>query len=123
MQGRIQRYIRETSSGSGRARPIFEIMLFEHEEKEIGEKGSGIPDIGLTDTPGFFHELETAITAMHENAAGMNEGVFKAGFVLCRFPGLYRSVGKEGRIFFSWNEKKRGYFEREEPSIFEKISL
>ena len=54
------------------SRPIYVIMLFEHPAKElVYEKNgvhSGFPDLGRTDEPGFYYDVDTAVRAMHENA-------------------------------------------------------
>ena len=70
--------------------PIFEILLFENVDE--------YPDIGCENHPGFYYELDTAIQAMNENWADIQECCFRAGFVLCHFPGLYQSARKEQRM-------------------------
>ena len=108
--------------------PIFEIMVFENPNKELiyhkleEETHSGWPDPGCTSHMGFYYELDTAIKAMNENWADIQEHCFHAGFILCRFPGLYQSVIKEARMYFLWDEERKGFFEAEEPKIFEYIA-
>lgn len=109
--------------------PIFEIVLFEHPDKELiyhkpnGDIRSGYPDMGSENRMGFYYELETAIRAMNENWADIQETVFHAGFVLCRFPGLYSSVIDEARIYFVWDEDRQGFFESPEPEIFRHVAF
>ena len=108
--------------------PIFEIMLFEYPNKEIiyhkpeGDVHSGWPDTGCVDHMGFYYELDTAIQAMNKNWCDIQETCYYAGFILCRFPGLYNCVGNEQRIYFLWDEKKQGFFEAEEPEIFKHVA-
>ncbi len=105
----------------GENNPVFELMLFHYPDKELlypGGKHSGFPELGSTTMPGFYHDLDTAINVMHENRCDLRETVYDAGFIICRFPGLYRNPGPEGRMYFVWDEEKQGYFETEEPKIF-----
>ena len=103
--------------------PIYEIVLFEHPNKELiyvrdgNEIHSGFPDAEINNM-GYYCELDTAIKAMHENWLDIQETVFHAGFILCRFPGLYESAGRYERIFFLWDEEKKGFYEADEPEIF-----
>ena len=108
--------------------PIFEVIVFEHSNKEMiyhkseGDVKSGFPDTGSFENMGFYYELNTAIKAMNENWCDIQETVFHAGFVFCRFPGLYNSVTENARIYFLWDEEKKGFFEAEEPEIFKHIA-
>ena len=108
--------------------PIFEIMVFEYPDKELiyhkpeGEVHSGYPDTGCVNHVGFYYELDTAIQAMNENWCDIQETVYHAGFILCRFPGLYNSALTEHRLYFLWDEEKKGFFEAEEPKIFEHVA-
>lgn len=107
--------------------PIFEIALFEHPNREMifTKNGNKIPS-GYPDAPmnnmGFYYELSTAIQALNENWADIQEHCFHAGFIFCRFPGLYNSVGPDGRIYFLWDDEREGFFEAEEPEIFKHIA-
>jgi len=107
--------------------PIYEIVLFEHPCKELiyhrnGEDiPSGFPDANLN-SMGFYYELYSAVSAMNGNWLDIQETVFHAGFILCRFPGLYQSAGPEARIYFLWNEERQGFFESEEPELFRHIA-
>ena len=106
--------------------PIFEIMVFEHPNKKMtyptsqGNVYSGWPDTGCINHVGFYYELDTAIQAMNENWCNMQETCYYAGFIICRFPGLYEAG--TCRIYFLWNEEKKGFFEAEEPEIFQHMA-
>ena len=106
--------------------PIFEIMLFEYPDKEIiyhkpeGDVLSSLPDTGCVNHVGFYYELDTAIQAMNENWGDIQETCYHAGFILCRFPGLYQATIH--RIYFLWDEEKKGFFEADEPEIFKHIA-
>lgn len=106
--------------------PIFEIMLFEHPNKEMtyptpeGNVRSGWPDTGCIDHMGFYYELDTAIQAMNENWCDIQETCYYAGFILCRFPGLY--YAGTSRMYFLWDNEKEGFFEAEEPEIFKHVA-
>lgn len=106
--------------------PIFEIMLFEYPDKEMtyptsrGDVYSGWPDTGCIDHVGFYYELDTAIQAMNENWCDIQETCYYAGFILCRFPGLYYAA--TSRMYFLWDKEKKGFFEAEEPEIFKHVA-
>ena len=121
---RLADYVRWYVGRYGEAQPIYEIMLFEHPCKELMfmrdgvQVPSGYPDAGMN-SMGFYYELDTAIEAMHENWCDIHETVFGAGFILCKFPGLYDAAGPEARIFFAWDEERQGFYEDFEPDIFQ----
>ena len=131
----IQEYVkwhqnRYTNDSTGKAPiPIFEVVVFEHPDREMiyhkpeCDVKSGFPDTGSFENMGFYYELDTAIKAMNENWCDIQETVFYAGFVFCRFPGLYNSVVKDARIYFLWDKEKKGFFEAKEPAIFEHIAF
>ena len=109
----------------GYQKPIFEIIVFKNPDKElVGKNGKplGFPDTGSLDRVGFYYELDTAIQAMHENWCDIQETCYFAGFVLCKFPGLYQCSVRDMRIFFLWDEEKKGFFEAEEPEIFKHVA-
>lgn len=101
--------------------PIYEILLFEHPNKEmIGKSGKhlGWPDTGAENNVGFYYDLDDAIEAMHTNCCDIQERVYRAGFILCRREGLYSCVGHENRMYFLWDDTRGGFYETEEPHIF-----
>ena len=118
---------RYTPEGEEPLKPIFEIALFEHPDKEMiyhkngQDIPSGFPDAPM-DTMGFYYELETAIQAMNENWCDIQETVFHAGFIFCKFPGLYQCATQNARMYFLWDEEKKGFFQAEEPEIFHHIA-
>ena len=99
-------------------RPIFEILLFE----KVVEGGFSFPEVGCEDHPGFYYELDTAIRAMNENWADIQDHAFHAGFILCRLPGLYQGVTTNQRMYFVWDRDKEGFFQQEEPEIFKHLA-
>ena len=109
-----------------REKPIFEIMVLEHANKEdIYPSGthSGFPDMGATDTPGFYHDIDHAYDAIVNNMCDIRETVYDAAFLLCRFPGLYQHAGKDLRMYFVYNKETCRYEQKEEPEIFAHIAL
>jgi hypothetical protein len=122
----IAEYIKNKVSVFNGQQPIFEIMMLENTgDKELvypTGKPSGFPDTGITDTVGFYYELDKAIEALHCNTCDLRETVYDAAFILCRFPGLYNCVPSEGRMYFVWDKEKEGYFEAEEPELFKRVA-
>lgn len=106
--------------------PIFEIYLIEHANKELiypTGKHSGFPDTGVTMSPGFYYDLDEAIECMHTNNADIRETMYNAGFILCKFPGMYDCPGHSERIYFVWDNERHGFYEAEEPEIFHHIAF
>ena len=106
---------------------IYEIMMCSNSGADtiIYESGkdSGFPDLGACSTVGFYHELENAIDAMHENGCDIRECVYNYGFVLKRRPGLYNLCGQYERIYFKWDEDRQGFYEAEEPERLKIIAF
>lgn len=103
----------ERSIGNG-DKPIYQILLFEHAAKTDNSQDY---DIGNDDCPGYFHELSEAISAMNCNLGDMHEGVFNAGYIICRFQGLYCFADSKARMYFEWDEERQGFFQKEEPKL------
>ncbi len=129
-RGRLKQYIADntplTLSHGEVVRPIFEILVFEHPDKEWvfpSGKPSGLPDMGTQSNVGFYYDLEDAFDAVSENLCDIRETVYDAAFIICRFPGLYDCVSSNGRLYFVWDGAKGGYKLAEEPEIFKHISL
>lgn len=105
--------------------PIYRIFVFENPDKEMVNstgKPMGWPDTGALDDVGFYYEKETAIQALHENWCDIQDHCYYAAFLVKHLPGLYPAVDKEDRIYFLWDEKRKGFFEAKEPKIFEHIA-
>lgn len=106
--------------------PIYEIYLMREAAKEYilpSGKPTGWPDTS-GDSVGFYYELESAVNALHENVLDIRDGgVFNAAFILCKFPGLYSSAGRDMRLYFLWDEAKDGFWEAEEPEIFKYVGI
>ena len=109
--------------------PIFRLFLFEkpNEEKVYENNGkeyySGFPDLGASCEPGFYDNLNDAIAAMNENVCDIREAVFNAGFILCHFQGVYNPCITSARMYFVWDETKKGFYQKEEPKLFHHIAL
>ena len=106
--------------------PIYEVFVVQHPDRELvypSGKHSGFPEMGCTATMGFYYDLDDAIEAVEVNACDIHETMYDAAFVICRFPGLYNSVGREGRAYFVWNGETEGYEEKEEPRVFRHVAL
>lgn len=109
--------------------PIYSIYLITNPDKErIFERegkgiASGLPDVGDTSEPGFYHDLDHAISAMNENACDIREYCYNAGFILCRFAGMYDCVNRDARMYFVWDDEKKGFFQKEEPQIFAHVAF
>lgn len=106
--------------------PIFAIMLFSKPgNKDVifpGETHSGIPDLGSTSYPGFYHNEADAIRAMHENMGDIRECSYDYGFVLKHEPGMYGNcASKDDRTYFVWDDERDGFYEAEEPTLLEKF--
>lgn len=123
----LKKYVKDVMAKRGNIpdyKPIYAIMLFENPDKIQYDEENGkptkfwFPELGRTGGPGYYHDLESAVKAMHENAGDIRETIFNAGFVIAKFPGLYNTMGPEGRIYFLWDEEKQGFFEAEEPKTF-----
>ena len=107
-------------------RPIYAIFMIEHADKELvypNGKHSGFPDMGASSEIGFYHSIDSAINALESNACDLRETIYDAGFILCRFPGLYDSSPTEARMYFVWDDDEECYIQKEEPLIFKHIGL
>ena len=127
----IFNYVKEMQDRNGNDEeyfPIYSIFLFTNPDKEmIYENGdlpihSGFPDIGASLNAGFYYDIDCAISAMNHNGCDIHEYCYNAGFVLCRFPGLYSACGQYSRMYFLWDEEKQGFFQKEEPEIFHHVA-
>ena len=105
--------------------PIFEILLIEKPHEELvsatGQK-LGWPDVGASNIAGFYYNLDHAVADLEKNMCDIHERTYHAGFVLCHFPGLYKTVGPEARMYFKWNMDKQKYVQAEEPKIFARVT-
>lgn len=106
--------------------PIYEIVLF----KKIGEQimrlsdRLGFADISDFKNMGFYYELDEAISVMHENRCDIGEHCFNCGFVLVHWPGVYNNnADKNERLFFEWDKEKAGFYEADEPLMFDHFTL
>lgn len=115
-------------------KPIFAILLIENADKEyiyrqtmsdgsVKEIPSRFPDTGDTFEAGFYYDIDDAINALTSNSCDMQEGIYQAGFVLCRFPGLYPCVSLANRMYFRWDKETQRFIHDEEPAIFAHIAF
>ena len=108
-------------------RPIYAIYVAEKSGADpvISKTGKnlGFPDLGCTALMGFYYEKKDAIKAMHNNAADIRECVYNYGFVVKWRPGLYSSAGREDRIYFKWDDEKKGFYEADEPDLLRILAL
>ena len=125
----LEMYAKEHTDKHGKEfAPIYEMYLISHACKEVfvEKDGESVPS-GMPDTSGanmgFYYELDTAMLAMNENWCDIHERCYEAGFILCRFPGLYNSVSPWLRIYFLWDEDRCGFFEADEPELFAHVAL
>ncbi len=127
----ILKYVKEEQEYRGNDpsdKPIFALYLFEkpNEEKIYEKNGerkpSGFPDTGDAYEPGFYYDLDLAIEAMNRNVCDIRETCYNAGFILCRFQGMYSCCPKYARMYFVWDDEKDGFFQQEEPPIFAHIA-
>ena len=77
----------------------------------------------LTDM-GFYYSFEDAEKTMNNNNLDISEYCFfKYGFILKHYPGVYNNCAYGGahnnRWFYKWNDEKGGFYQEEEPDIFE----
>lgn len=110
--------------------PIFQLLLFEKPDAELifdypdgTKKPSGYPDTGCTADMGFYYDIDHAIDAMNKNTCDIRETCYNAGFILCRFQGLYTSCETDTRMYFRWDNEKQGFFQQEEPIIFSSMAF
>ena len=110
--------------------PIYIIMMMEkpgNEEIIHNHNGaripSGFPDHGATDEVGFYYELDTAMDAITQNWCDIQEHVYSAAFLLCKFPGLYETTTTEARMYFLWDSETETFVQKEEPVFYKHIGL
>ena len=108
--------------------PIYCIMVMEKSGAETlkyeSGKDSGFPDVGETDYPGFYYDVNEAIDTMHNNTCDIREGIYNYGLVLKHYPGMYgNTAGSASRIYFKWDPDRDGYFETEEPPLLELLAF
>ncbi len=120
--------MKDLNSYASKLQPIYSIMLMEKSGAETikydSGKDSGMPDTGTTDYPGFYYSLEDALHAMHENICDIRECVYDYGYVLRHLPGMYGNLaGSSDRIYFKWDEARKGYYEADEPELMKMLEL
>ena len=105
---------------------IYEIVVFEEIKELLDLNGEpmGYADTSTFDRVGFYYNINSSISAMYENRCDIHEGCFNYGFILTHRPGLYNNyASKDERMFFAWDELRKGFYEAEEPKLFEHLAL
>lgn len=106
--------------------PIFVVYMVQNANKEMilrDGRPSGFPDFGHCENVGFYYDIDSAIHALETNSCDIREYLYDAGFVLCRFPGLYESAIPKERMFFVWNEEQGGFTQAEESPFMLHVAL
>lgn len=73
-------------------------------------------DIGSSRTFGFYSIYEQAVEALHNNYLDMFECLYEYAVVEHINEGIHPEV--ISRQFFSYNRKRKGFFEKNEPKEF-----
>ena len=69
----------------------------------------GVPDIGASRTFGYYPHRHWAIEDLNSNNTDLHECLYNYAVVEKIPMGLYQLA--EERIFFKWDEEKKGFFE------------
>lgn len=116
----------EEAIAKGCGNPIYSIQLTVEIRPYITPDGKAMdwPDSGLN-YMGFYYTLDEAIDAMNNNELDIAECCFNYGYITVGFPGVYNdSSGWYNRMFFKWDEDRKGFFEcGNEPEIMKHISI
>ena len=127
----VEKYVASELNGGEEHRPVYVLMMFENPDKKWVNPENGreihLPDTGQTYEPGFYYELDRAIEAMHKNIGDIRHNgdiretgvIYNAGFIIPRFPGLYKSTTT--KMYFVWDPEREGFFEKEAPLFFRNI--
>lgn len=92
-------------------------MVFVTCFEKLEKHKTGVPDLGGQRTFGYYADWPTAIKAMHINNCDIRECVYNYGLLEEIDEGLYSFCSK--RIFFKWDEDKKGFYEIDEPEFVE----
>lgn len=79
------------------------------------------PSPGVIEDASIFclhRDLDQAIKYLNENSNAVQDGSFEGAFILLKIPGIAPFNTPETRMFFRWNEKRRGFFQEKEPDHF-----
>lgn len=101
-------------------KPIYRIMMQEYSGDATA---NGWPITGYQKDMGFYYDKQDAIEAMHENACDIRECLFDCGYVIEQHEGLYDCPGSDRRIYFKWDEDRKGFYEAEEPEAMKRLSF
>lgn len=121
----LMKYVEDNKKYHLNQNPIFSITLFEYPNKEyVYESGkhSGFPDFGAIMDVGYYYNLDDAIQCLNGNYSDISECLYRAAFICCLFPGVYLSCIPEQRMYFVWDNEKQGFFQQEEPKLFNHVA-
>lgn len=88
-------------------------MFFIASIEQISTNHLGWLNTGDVRVVGYKETFDQAKTALNENRCDIHEGIYKYAVIEEILSGLYPDV--INRWFFKWDNKKRGFFEIEEP--------
>ena len=72
---------------------------------------------------GVHRDLDKAVSFLNENRMAVQDGCFFGAFILLRFPDIPPFNTVDTRMFFCWDEEKRGFFQEEEPDFFRDVPV
>lgn len=61
------------------------------------------PEFGESRLVGFYHDLDTAISKVKENACDIHEYLYDYAIIEKVMPGIYQAT-EEDRLYFKWTE-------------------
>ena len=73
------------------------------------EKVNGWPEIGASRTFGYYNYRDWAIEDLHRNNTDLHEMLYNYA-IIEKIPGGLSQLAEE-KIFFKWDEERRGFFE------------
>ena len=112
--------------------PLFRIYALEHPYSKVTYhvpwlgKPVTFPSPGVVEDESFyqlFRNLDKAIEFLNQNQADVHEYCFFGAFILLQIPGIAPFNTPDTRMFFRWDEKKRGFFQQDEPDIFHNLPV
>ena len=84
------------------------------------------PASGVIESASFYtihRELDKAVRFLNTNDMAVQDGCFSGAFILLGFPEIPPFNTTETRMFFRWDEERRGFFHDEEPEVFRGIPV
>ena len=112
--------------------PMFVIFTIEHPYSKVTYNVPWLghpvtfPSPGVVEDASFynvFQNLDEAIEFLNQNQMAVQDGCFFDAFILMKIPGIAPFNTPDTRMFFRWNGKKQGFFQEEEPEIYNKLQI